>query len=993
MRRGSFRLLILILALFTGAVPAFSQTAFTGAITVRAIDSTGAVIPGVEVSISSPAMIGGGRNAVTDESGTFRFTELVSGTYRVSFALPGFKTLNIDGNVVAAGRTLTVPGIMEVATVAEEVTVTSASPTIDLEASTVAVNWDQSKLDNLPYSRSLRGLTTMIPGLFQTSFDVGGSSFATGSGVSARSYGRSGNAVVAVDGLIWDQGYADWGAFEEVNVITAAKGADQMNAGVTVNQVLKSGSNTWHWAFNQDLEKGSFQGTNFDDYLKNLGASVGSNKMTKIRETYGDISGPVLRDKFWFYFSYRDSYGGNFQPGFIRLSDGQQQEFYSKLESPTAKLTYQLNNAMKLDASWQLGRKWQPYRGASQYTPLEGSQNQDSWSTFGPNLKWTYIVGPKVTATAGINRGGYWWPDYPWTTGCDTFTPCTNANEVRRTDVNTSSSGSIGPILSIYRRPIRWTYNGDVAWFNSIGGKNTELKFGFFRWWDKSYTSNFGYPNQQVYRYRSTAAQAAAVTGDNPAALLARFATANADSVDVYDYPNKVASGGRNTAFYIDDKITWNRKLTLKAGLRFERFSSFLPEQGNTGEGLFAQANILPARNDFPVYNSIVPRLSFAYDVAGNGKLAIKGSYGRYISSSSSPSSQPGPGADDVNPNSTKSCRFNGWKGEIPFVPVAGAYTTITNCSNGNWDPVTRKLVATAFTTRLASLDMDASYLDEYTAGLEIGFNRDYSMRFNVVRKFDFPGTKTSSQSEPFSAWTDLATYADPGPDGVDNTADDVGKNLRPIYIWSVPRTYATQGKTDDVIDNVRKGEGRDQFTAYELTFAKQYSNGWSALAGVTVDMAHENDNDNTSGTGVFANTPNGLFYKYDKPYWRQAVKMNATKELPWGLMWSGTYTAQSGSWYNRTVQKRNALGDNVTVTVENRVGCYPWLNLWDNRISKRFVIAEKHTIEGTFDLFNTLNINTITGWTVASGSTYHRPDSGGWITPRIFKLGVRYKF
>jgi hypothetical protein len=223
----AFGLACMILVL---SAPAFSQTAFTGAITVRAQDGSGAVIPGVEVTISSPQMIGGTRTGVTDESGTFRFTELVSGTYRVSFALPGFKTLNIDDNVVAAGRTLTVPGTMEVATVAEEVTVTSAAPTIDLEASTVAVNWDQNKLDNLPYSRSLAGLTTMIPGLFQTSYDVGGSSFGTGSGVNARNYGRSGNASVVIDGLIWDQGYADWGAFEEVNVITASKGADQMNA-------------------------------------------------------------------------------------------------------------------------------------------------------------------------------------------------------------------------------------------------------------------------------------------------------------------------------------------------------------------------------------------------------------------------------------------------------------------------------------------------------------------------------------------------------------------------------------------------------------------------------------------------------------------------------------------------------------------------------------------------------------------------------------------
>jgi len=206
MKLDGGRLVLLFGVIFlTAAIttPAFSQTAaFTGSITVRATDGTGAVIPGVEVTISSPAMIGGARNAITDEQGTFRFTELVSGVYRVTFSLPGFKTLNIDGNVVSAGRTITVPGVLEIATVAEEITVTSAAPTIDLEASTVSVNWDINKLDNLPYARSLAGFTTMIPGLFQTSYDVGGSSFGTGSNVSARTYGRSGNSAVVVDGLV-----------------------------------------------------------------------------------------------------------------------------------------------------------------------------------------------------------------------------------------------------------------------------------------------------------------------------------------------------------------------------------------------------------------------------------------------------------------------------------------------------------------------------------------------------------------------------------------------------------------------------------------------------------------------------------------------------------------------------------------------------------------------------------------------------------------------
>jgi hypothetical protein len=252
---------ICVVALMTTGALA-QQT--TGNLTVRATDSTGALIPGVEITVSSPAMIGGTRTAITDEQGNYRFTELVVGTYRVTFALAGFKTLNLDGNVVSAGRTITVPAVMEVSAASEEITVTSQAPTIDLEQATLGVNWDQNKLQNLPYARSMSGLTTMIPGLFQTTYDVGGSTFGSNPAPSVRTYGRSGNAVVSVDGLLWDQGQNDWNSYEEVSIVTAAKGADQMNAGVTVNRVLKSGGNTFHGAFNQDYQRGGFQSNNVD---------------------------------------------------------------------------------------------------------------------------------------------------------------------------------------------------------------------------------------------------------------------------------------------------------------------------------------------------------------------------------------------------------------------------------------------------------------------------------------------------------------------------------------------------------------------------------------------------------------------------------------------------------------------------------------------------------------------------------------------------------
>src|SRR5262249_61916402 len=108
------------------------------------------------------------------------------------------------------------------------------------------------------------------------------------------------------------------------------------------------------------------------------------------------------------------------------------------------------------------------------------------------------------------------WPDMPWSavanpllsnlpvtsTGIPTIA---NANDVRRVDTVTNTT--LGPQLAIYRRPIRWTWTGDVTRFQTIGGKNNEIKVGYTQWWTKNYTTNFGYPNQQIYQYQSLAAQ------------------------------------------------------------------------------------------------------------------------------------------------------------------------------------------------------------------------------------------------------------------------------------------------------------------------------------------------------------------------------------------------------------------------------------------------------------------------------------------------------
>jgi hypothetical protein len=206
-------------------LPAFSQMNLTGTIGGRAQDSIGSIIPGVDVTITSPAMIGGARKAVTDEQGVYRFELLAVGTYRVSFALPGFKTLNLDGVDVTSGSTRTINGAMEVATGAEEVTVTSQAPEIDLEAATVGVNFSEKLVADLPWSRTTSGVYQMIPGTYTTGYDIVDSS--DGTALSApRVGGRPGGSVLTFDCLAWCMTSPDFGQFEEVKS-DIRKGADR----------------------------------------------------------------------------------------------------------------------------------------------------------------------------------------------------------------------------------------------------------------------------------------------------------------------------------------------------------------------------------------------------------------------------------------------------------------------------------------------------------------------------------------------------------------------------------------------------------------------------------------------------------------------------------------------------------------------------------------------------------------------------------------------
>jgi len=835
--------------------------------------------------------------------GSFRFGQLPPGTYQVKFQLPSFRALSVDGIVVNAGSTATVNGPLQLETLAESITVTSSTPTIDLQSTTVGVNWTEEQMENLPYGRGIRGLARLVPGLSPTQFDVGGNTVGGSTTTGARSYGRAGGELIKFDGVVWDQFFGDYNTYDQVSVSGAAKGAESQSPGATLSFVVKSGSNKFAGAYLLAWQDGAFQGNNVTDSLRQQGFNPGNNKFTRYNDVSLDLGGPILRDKLWFYAAYGYNYSGLLIPGFISEKTNEQVEYFTRLDNPTLKLTYQLSKNNKLEVTEQINRKWQPYRNASAFLPLEATQNQVAWTQIGPAFKFTRIMSQSMTFDASFNRSGYWWPDYAWT------------DDVRRTDLTTTHTR--GAFLEVKREPVRWGWNGTWSLYRTIGKMNHEIKSGVLGYSSTNYVENYGYPNQQIYRYRS-------LPGDTE--FFQR-----PDSVQVFEYPNNTNAGIRYNSWYANDSVNLTRQWTLNAGVRFDRYSSWLPEQGNDGTGPFARAITYPENKAFPTYNAWSPRISMVYDLTGSGRVALKASYGRYAANGSGVNAAAGPVANSVNPASTLVSTYTRWDGRIPYTPIAANLTGVTGQSrDSRLDP-----------------SLKGEYLDEYTGGVDLGLGRDMSVRFNVVRKGDYRGSKELNVAQPFSAFTDMVTGVDPGHDNITGTADD-----GTVQVWSVPRSYPRFGQVESLFTNAASGEGDDRFTAFETTFSKSHTNGWSVLASYQIDKRDVKN--------IAPRNPNEARYNWELPETYQGVRMSGTVNLPWKLLVSSTFTAQQGEYYNRIVQVRNALNTLVNVTVEGQAGRYDWVKLSDLRLSKSISIRDGHSFEAMFDVFNLLNSSVV---------------------------------
>ncbi|HEX3704114.1 MAG TPA: carboxypeptidase-like regulatory domain-containing protein, partial [Vicinamibacterales bacterium] len=182
---------LFVAAMCLCAAPSLWAQGQTGSITGIAADTSGAVLPGVTVTVTGDKLIGGAQVQTTDASGAYRFDRLPPGSYRVKFELQGFKTIDRADIKIDAGFIATVGVKLEVGSVSETITVTGQSPTVDTKSNLQQTVMNQEILEGIPSGRDPWSIAKIIPGVAVSTYDVGGTQSMQQSSLS--SHGSSTN--------------------------------------------------------------------------------------------------------------------------------------------------------------------------------------------------------------------------------------------------------------------------------------------------------------------------------------------------------------------------------------------------------------------------------------------------------------------------------------------------------------------------------------------------------------------------------------------------------------------------------------------------------------------------------------------------------------------------------------------------------------------------------------------------------------------------------
>jgi hypothetical protein len=948
-----FKKVLLVAAILCLAGLGMAQTTQTGNIVGTVVSSEGP-LPGVAVTIKSPAMMLPSVTMATNARGAFRFMGLAPGDYEVTFELQGMKTVVRKGLRVSVAQTATIDITMEQRTLEESVTVIGQSPTVDKQRTTRPANLDRIFLQSIPATRNLATFFNMAPSVTDNT--------AAGGSTMDNSYLLDG--VNLVDAATGTQS-VNFGMdiMDELSIQIAGLTAEYGSVrGAVVNVVTKSGGNkfsgTASFYYNSEkLKADNTQGTP-------LAGSKSGNKLET--EPVLTLGGPIIKDKLWFFVHGSMDSTEAFVAGYpADKPAGQEKPFKTFLPYPYAKLSFQPGPNDKFMLSYNYSDRITDDRNASKFLTESATIKQTSPSHV-LNAQWTKFFSNSFFMNVRYGMVLY------------QLLLDAKGDLANVTEANSGiSSGNYWRNKDHYNRN-RFQFNADAtAFVDNLAGTH-ELKFGG--------EVQLAMTTWYVYGVTDPLTGGCSIRkyGDAYDRVLTLVHNGFDRKDNVVDY-----------AAFVQDNWAISRNLNLSLGLRFEYNSVVYPKQNESEGPIDFQGRTynrsIPETKVMYKWWNLAPRVGLIFDPFSDGKTLFKASFSRYIL-----------------PNQVGWINLahpNGWFGYYQYLNADGTIkpgVTIPWAMPGGYQNNGAVVGYTAADG--TKYDLKAAYTDEVTVGIEKELWTDWSVGARYIRKWDRnqPNMVDSAQLD-IDKLMSTGEY-DWSKNWTSVTVTDT-YNGQPITFWKKTSLMATQ-----IFIINPPGANRD-YDGFEFTLNKRYSNGvalnisyvYANSRGlITTARADESLGGASAGFYQDPNAHTNALGRFPLER-RHQFKVEGLVKGPWGVNFSGYFRYLAGARTTRTISSNylgltgaNALPQgNETIYAETR-GTTGYPDFWqlDLRLEKTFRVSFINL--GIFaDCFNVFNRAFKTGmWMNSSNQTVNKYLVMTSINdPRIFQLGARIEF